>query len=280
MRQGYESKLVFSKSGNLVAIATGSDYCAEHEGGSKILQSSLTVHTDVSEQTIAALRKKQQVVYPDILASKRIVKYPGELQFVKTDGDMPEAVLGFARHELKHYASELRFREGLKSEDPNVAGAWDDRSFAIRVRGKKYVKALEAFHKAMLESKVAFAGTFFKREGQELGGVVLADLSKISDDDKKAVKAAQAKMESDLRLKAASEETALYEEARKHLGNNQYIGFLWPVWSDAQETEIHYCLNPGYGVKADYPGPYTKQQLLDWVRAKCSYQLKRLSKAA
>lgn len=280
MRQGYESKLVFSKSGNLVAIATGSDYCAEHEGGSKILQSGLTVQVDVSEQTIAALQKKLDVVYPDILESKRVVKHPAELQFVIIEGDVPEAMLGFAQRELTHYKSELHFRSGITREDPNVAGAWDDSSFAIRVRGKKYVKALKAFYEAMLAGKVAFAGTFLKRKGDALTGIILADLSKISDDDKKAVKEAQAKMESDFRLKAASEVSSLHDEARKHLGDNKYVGFFWPVWSDAQETEVLYALNPGYNVKADYLGPYTKQQVLDWLRVKCTYQLQCLPKAA
>jgi hypothetical protein len=271
MRRGYESKLVFSKSGNLVAFATGSDHCAEHECGSKPLMSALTDSRVSEEWALAELRKGKTPVYPDILESKRISSFPQQLQFIVTAGDVPEAWLGYDRHTLTDYSNELRFYD-LKDQDPNVAGAWDERSFAIRVRGKKYVKALKAFHQSLLAGNVAFAGTFFKRDGDRLGGVVLADLTKVSDDDRKAVKVAQEKMESGLRLKARSEADVLTRTLAEALG--RYVGFLWPVWKDHQvDGEVVYAMNPGYDINADYYGPYTKEQLLNWAKGKCSYQL-------
>jgi hypothetical protein len=270
MRRGYESKLVFSKSGNLVAFATGSDHCAEHECGAKPLMSALTNNGISEEWALAELRKSKTPVYPDILESKRISTFPQQLQFLVTEGEVPEAWLGYARHALTDYSNELRFYD-MKDQDPDVAGAWDDRSFAIRVRGKKYVKALKAFHQSLLAGKVVFAGTFFRRDGDPLGGVVLADLTKVSDDDRKAVKVAQEKMESGLRLKARSEADDLTRTLAEAFG--RYVGFVWPVWKDEVDGDIAYAMNPGYNINADYYGPYTKEQLLHWAQAKCSYHL-------
>jgi hypothetical protein len=270
MRRGYESKLVLSKSGNLVAFATGSDHCTEHECGAKPLMSALTDSGISEEWAVAELRNGKTPVYPDILESKRISSFPQQLQFIVTEGEVPEAWLGYDRRPLTDYSNELRFYD-LKDQDPNVAGAWDDGSFAIRVRGKKYVKALKAFHQSLRAGKVAFAGTFFKRNGDRLAGVVLADLTKVSDDDRKAVKVAQEKMESGLRLKARSEANVLTSKLYEAFGG--HVGFLWPVWKDEVDGEIAYAMNPNHNINADYYGPYTKEQLLHWAQAKCSYHL-------
>jgi hypothetical protein len=276
MRRGYESKLVISKSGNLVAFATGSDHCTEHECGAKPLMSALTDSGISEEWVLAELRNGKTPVYPDILESKRISSFPQQLQFIVTEGEVPEAWLGYDRRPLTDYSNELQFHDlrdqgRVQEHDPDVAGAWDDGSFAIRVRGKKYVKALKAFHQSLLAGKVAFAGTFFKRDGDRLGGVVLAELTKVSDDDRKAVKVAQEKMESGLRLKARSEADGLTRALAEAFG--RYVGFVWPVWKDEVDGEIAYAMNPSYNIDADYYGPYTKEQLLEWAQAKCSYHL-------
>ena len=294
MRRGYDSQLVFSESGQMVAFATGSDACSEHEGGSEMMQAILTEKKTSEAEVLQALRKQAQptgflrtmlrglftrlrsgkpVKYPDLLDSKRIVKFPKELQFiVKHEGEAHEAILGLAQHDLSEYADHnLCFHKNMSQSDPNVAGAWDDRSFAIRVRGKEYVDALTAFHEALRAGKVGFAGTFLKREPR-LGGVILADLTQLSEEDKAAIRSAQADMESKLRLKARSEEDALYKEIRQH--TQRHIGHLWPMWSDEQETEVVYGLNPNSGIPAAYYGPYRKEQLLEWARENCRYYLR------
>ncbi|MBC8741849.1 hypothetical protein F6X40_35465 [Paraburkholderia sp. UCT31] len=271
MHRGCESKLVFSNSG-LVGFATGSDHCTEHECGSEVLLSSLTAKSESEADAIDVLRRGQEPVYPDLLESKRIVKFPQQLQFVIAEGDVPEAILGFAPQSLSECTNELRFIEGSKYQDPHVAGAWDSGSFAIRVRGVGYVQALTAFHEALRAGNVVFAATFLKRN-ERLGGVIMADLTKLSEDDKAAVKQAQKQFDSQLRLKARSRVVELNQEIVRYIGRG--VGHLWPIWSDEAETDVVYGLNPGYGVDAEYYGPYTREQLLAWAKANCSYRLIR-----
>ena len=281
MRQGMYPRLVFTKSGNLVAIATGSDACAEHECGSKDLMSAMTNQFADEETLVKALKKGRAVTYPSVLECKRVVRMPADqFQFVVVEGETPEAWLGLARHPLQGYENELQFHRGFsKDVDTNVAGAWDSQSFALRVRGAKYVKALKAFHDAMQRGEVVFAGTFLKRTEERLGGVILANRKFLSDEDLAGVATAQQDYESKLRLKARDDSRELQGQLQQLL-DGKGIGYLWAAWSGPDESSVVYCLNPGYGIKAQYYGPYTRAQLLDWVRAKMAYELRPLSTQA
>lgn len=283
MRKGYEAKLVFSNSGNLVAISTGSDACAEHECGSHALQSHLSTAYDEQESLVKKLRAGEPVSYPKLKDLKRISKFPKGLQFIEvpgTDSQEPEAFMGYAAHELTEYANrELSFSFSSRG-DKNVAGAWDSQTFAIRVRGKRYVKALKGFYQALLEGKCMFGGTFFRKEDY-LSGVVLVNATYVDDASWKALEQAQHEYESGLRLKARDDTRELYQEMIALSGSKgYYFGHVWVKWADAAEDSVDYCLNPGYNVKADYLGPYTRQQLLDWAKAGYSYQLKSYKEAA
>jgi hypothetical protein len=272
MRRAYEGKLVFSVSGNLVAIATGSDFCAEHEHGAKPLMTCLTNHADSEGDIIAALKNGEHPDYPKQLETKRIVKFPDTLVFEVKEGDVPEATLAFmaySRRSIADYENELRFIEDVKRQDPNLACAWSDRDFGIRVRGKKYVRGLKAFYEALRAGNVVFAGKFFQREGERLSGLVLADLTKLGEKDKAAAAEAQVKWESELRLKARSEAN----DISCALNQVRNVGHIWPMWKDGTESEVVYGLNPGHAVDADYWGPYSKEQLLAWGKAKFSYRL-------
>lgn len=284
MRRGYSSKLIFSSTGQLVAFGTGSDACTEHECGSTSLRKSLTTFYEDETSALMVLRKnakpgfslcrlifgKSQVRYPNLIHSHRISKFPEGLQFVLKDGPVPEALLGFAQYDLSGDLA-IRFEEGYSREDPDVTGAWDERSFAIRVRGRKYVDALTGFHTALRNGQVGFAGKFMKRE--HLGGVVLANLALLEEQEMAHIRKAQADIESSLRLSVRSEQANINKEMQRLAGRS--AGYLWTVWADEQESDILYCLNPGYGVTAEYYGPYTREELLAWAKAGYGYPLRR-----
>lgn len=280
IRRGFDAKLVFSNSGNLIAISTGSDACTEHEQGSKPLQSALCTAFDQDKSLIERLRQGEVVDYPQLAETKRLTKQLDKVQFIlNEEADVPEAILGYSAYPLSRFVqTELSF-PGF-SGDTNVAGAWSDDSFAIRVRGKRYVKALQGFYKALLAGKVMFGGTFFRLD-MHLAGVVLVNSTFIDDESKKAVKEAQLKYESDLRLKAKDDTNELFKEMREVSGMpNYYFGHLWVRWLDADESGVGYFLNPSYQAEAEYGGPYTREQLLYWAKSGFSYRLALHRKAA
>lgn len=284
MRQGFDAQLVFSKSGNLVAFATGSDATTEHEIGIKPLLSCMTQGPGNEDELVRKLKSpllRRFVRYPDLLEAKRIVNLPPQYQFIVTNTTAgPEAWLGVANQPLTQWERELPLHERFsKFSDPNVVGAYDDRSFALRVRGDKYVKALKQFDAALRAGDGVFAGTFFERPKLHLRGLLLANRKFLSDEDKAAIAKAQAKWESGLRLAARDDSRQLYQQLLEVSGR-RHIGYLWAKWADPEESGVVYGLNPDHDTPADYLGPYTREQLLDWARARLAYRLSPLPRAA
>ena len=282
MRRGFDAQLVFSKSGALVAIATGSDACAEHEQGSKPLQLALCTNYDDEDAMVSALASGKDVAFKPLLDRKRISKVPKELQYVELpvkDGEPPEALLGLAREPLQHYLRELAYPyTQYGKNDLDVSGAWDQGSFAIRVRGKKYVKALRQFYAAMQEKKCLFAGSFLT----ELSGCVIANSERLNDAAREAMKQAQLDYESNLRLKAKDDSSALMREMNSlgQRGSSFHFGFIWVSWADESQNKVAYCINPDSNLDVQYGGPYTREQLLDWARNRFSTPLRPLKPAA
>ena len=286
MRQGNNARLIYDAANHLVAIATGADAAAEHECGSRPLQQALCTQFDDEAALVARLAAGERIDYPQLSARKRITKRAPGLQFIHipargADGQ-PHAVLGYSRQNLAFSAEELRFRSpSVLNEDPNVAGAWDEESFAIRVRGERHVTALRDFHDALQAGKCLFAGTFLQATGR-LSGVVIGNEEHFDDATRQAMTHAQALYESELRLKARDDSRVLLSELRQAAGVSPSgrldIGHLWVRWADERETEVVYGLNPGYRVKADYFGPYRREELLAWARAGFAYHLRPASR--
>ena len=285
MQQGNYANLILTASGQLIAFATGADACAEHEGGSRRLMSTLCNQYANEGIIVSSLKKGDIVTCPDLLESKRIVKTPPQLRFIEKSGETPEAILYLADYEVDFNYRHLHFSDfESKYRDPNVAGAWDDKNFAIKVRGDAYVNALREFNEAIKEGKVVFAGSFFKRDTEngigQLSGVIMANSSYFTEEDKAAIARAQVEYESDLRLKARDDCKSVQDKMRELSGQQNSPGYIWIRWKDQAETDVVYCLNPGYRVNADYWGPYTRQQLLDWAGKKYSYRLSPMRLAA
>jgi len=206
---------------------------------------------------------------------QRISRFPDELQFIEISSEgQTEAILGFAEGPLTCYLHELSFPTRFGVGDMHVAGAWDERSFAVRVRTPKYVKALTQFHKAIRAGKVVFAGTFFRRPDVRLRGVILANTDYLNAEDRDAIERAQKEYESRLRLQARDESMLIYQEMRRRMPKRLDVGHIWAVWADKEESGVLYAYNPGYRLPAEYYGPYTKDELLQWAAAGASYLLK------
>jgi hypothetical protein len=286
MRRGTNPRLLWDAEGHLVAFGTGSDACAEHECGSRPMLQALTDGVQQNDALVDALRQARTVVYPSLLEQRRIVRHD-LLQFIEVPATAEarcEAYFGFARCPLTECRNELNFPHPAFSRGMNVdlAGAWSENSFAIRVRGEKLVTALRDFYQDVRKGHGVFAGLFLR--GAMLTGVVVANERRLTEEHRAGLSRAQAEYESKLRLRSRDDSAALAREMMavhpKGASHSSAPGYLWAVWADKEESEVRYALNPGYGIPADYCGPYTRQQLLDWAASGYGYQLTNKATAA
>lgn len=273
MRKGNQPEMVLDPKGRLIAIATGADFTSEHEWGSKDLMEALTsTHTADKDVLARQLKAGKLAAVPDLMACKRINRNLEHIAYGERieGGEMEASVVFDAHAQLEpfgnHYIdSELAFPRF--SEPKDIAGAWDNRSFGFRVRGEKKVLQLRAFVQALHEGKGIFAGTFLKQAGkQRLSGVIIAVEELLRPEHRAEMKKAQADFEADLRLQVKARTPELLGLAQKLTGRS--VGHIWPVWKDrVVDGEVMYALNPGYGVDATYWGPYSFEQLHDWLKA-------------
>lgn len=299
MRKGFNAAVVMDKDGEIFAISTGSDATSEHENGSKPMQRALCQPllkqpepgllgklsqacglvepaplTD--EKLVAALRKGQNVAYPALIDRKAILHNLDKLHYIigKEKGE-PVAVFGYSPRgpdALRVDHGELQFYP--KEEH---AGAWDEREFAFKVRGNEMVDKLKRFAEKAQAGDAVFAGTFLEDlEGTRLSGVIVAVKSGIGPQHQAAIDAAQRNWEAGLRLKAKARVDELnsmsrQSDTRPHAASP---GYIWPVWANGADTEVAYALNPNQGVKAEYWGPYTFEELEQWILAETKHHLK------
>lgn len=295
MRKGDKAVIIFDKRGDIFAISTGSDACAEHEWGSKPMQDALSgdnvgqvlpeglvasagvalglVKTKLNEdQLISAIRAGKKVEFLPLQERKGLRQNLDKLVFVRgEENGEPVGVFGFAVRYVENVV-KLDHRELTFWREQEVVGAWDDESFAWKVRGKRLVDKLERFAKKMKDGDGMFAGTFLQEVQKEnLAGVMLAVKSSIRPEHKVAIAAAQTKWEGERRLKAMSrvdELHRIYREHQKENSNARLPGHISPYWKgNVVDSEVQYRLNPNHGVDASYGGPYTFEQLRDWIVA-------------
>jgi hypothetical protein len=299
MRKGIKAALVLDEDGEIFAISTGSDAAAEHEAGSKPMQRALCQPTLkqpepgllgklaqacglaepaplTDEQLVAALRKGEEVAYPALIDRKAIQHNRDKLHYAvgKEKGE-PVAVFGYS----SRGPDACRVDHGELQFYPNdtYAGAWDEREFAFKVRGKEMVDKLKRFAEKAQAGDAVFAGTFLEDlEGTRLSGVIIAVKSGIGPQHQAAIDKAQRDWEASLRLKAKARVDELIvmsrrSDARPHAASP---GHIWPVWTNGSDSDVAYALNPGYQVKAEYWGPYTFEELEQWILAETKYHLK------
>lgn len=202
MRKGNRPSLLLTPAGEIFAIATGSDATAEHEWGCAPLMRELTGCEPLTRQVAASgLRSKPEGDIPDVLAGRHITRDLDALVFEEgvehpaadPAAAEPVAVLGYsARHMLSHL---LEFRElafPRFGRDSGLAGAWDDSSFAFKVRGQDNVERLRRFYQAMQQGKAMFAGLFLDDiPGVHAAGVIICNTEHLNDEHRAAMDVAR-----------------------------------------------------------------------------------------
>ena len=285
MRKGYDPAMFLNKKGRMFGFCTGSGPCSEHEQGSRSMQEALCRKDGPSdEQVIERLRKGKLKEYPMLLERKSISFDLKRIALLggkdKKTGE-PVAMIHFSANGRAPSLDDGELSLGYQKK---VAGAWDQHGFAFKVWGEKDVKRLQAFHASMLAGDAVFAGTFLKsHDGVQASGVTIVDRTLLRGEHLAEIKRAQEKWEADMRLKAGSQLDAFYDRYRSACLKDRtkdisLPGAIWPVWRNQVDGEIAYALNPGYGVKAPYYGPYDLEQLERWTFAEKKFDLVPLPK--
>jgi hypothetical protein len=267
MRQGDDPHIIIANEGRILGIATGAGCSTEHECGKQKLQEALTSHVDeLDDKLVEDLRAGKVVEFPKLIERKRISRNLENIKFYSIQCAEPEAYLGYSRDGFQPGDSQLALIHG------DIAGAWDETSFGFRVRGEKNVKMLKELHEQILAKNVCFAGTFAECDGEtRLNGIILMIVDRLRPEYVAEIAEVQKRYESKLRLKAASREVELQIKMQNcGVGN---VGFIWPRWKDKSESEVVYCFNPDGNTKADYYGPYTFDEISDWIQMGCTYRL-------
>ncbi|MCC5612022.1 hypothetical protein LC612_36145 [Nostoc sp. CHAB 5834] len=276
MRKGYGSQLILDANGGLVAFATGADFCTEHECGSQELMKALTTQVGVTDSAVAQLRAGKLKAYPQLRDLKRIdyqrVAQSPLLKFhhLEGEGRLPEVIFGFTDADLVQLQHTLDFSTSSR-EDQNVAGAWDEGNFAIRVRGEAYVNAMLGFRKSLEAGHAIFSGTFItenpdpKVTRKQLVGVILGDETRFTPEINEAVEMAQLTFEKTLRLKAFADiDTVRHEvfEAGALKGHRPSFLHIYSAWAPGNEEKVAYRVNTG---SLRCTGWYTKEALMEWA---------------
>lgn len=286
MRKGYMGTgFILDKRGEILVLATGSDACAEHEGGIKPILQHLCAYDDakVEKELLSAIQRGESVTYPPLHHRKAINLNERDIRyFDQTTGDPDShvAVLLFGAKAtgtalLQH--PELAF-SSFTDKDVVLTGAWDARSFGFCVRTAKMVKKLRRFYERLQNGECVFASTFMPiNTRQPLSGLMIAVATTLPGAYREHIERAQQSWEASVRLKARSKCGELNKLSYNEDSYRNSPGYIWPVWSKGPDSEVLYAVNPSSGVDIDYYGPYTFEQLRDWILAKQKYPLRPLN---
>jgi hypothetical protein len=280
MRRGFKPKLILTPKGEIFAIATGSDACAEHECGSQPMQESLckgAVFTD-NRKILEALRNGESVLYPQLIERKAINRNLEHIHFL--EGSENGVVCAAIVAQERYFNADMplkAYRELDVYRDTEFSGAWDDSSFGFKVVGPKLVSKLKVFFDALQQGDGIFAGSFLKSdEFEDAGGVIVALSSKLRPEHHQCIKDAQSEFEQGLRLKAKSRVQELKDMCNASKAAHVSMpGYVWPQWLDGVDGEVVYAVNPGYYEQKHiaYIGPYTFDSLKEWILAETKYKL-------
>ncbi len=261
MRRSYDP-VVELYNGQIAVIASGCDACTEHECGIKPL---LEHFTDGAYAKDVAIAKKLGEIRssPDIVESRRIKKNLDSIKLIEgkriTIGYGSEHCLTENNPEL----SPLRYTFN-KDKNLSLTAAWDEYSFAFSAVDPKLKESLKRFYNKIQQGKIGFVGLFVENK-QSLSGIILGDLDLIS---KQNVKKAQAEFDRTVLLHELSRVDELNDLLHKTSSGWSYI---WPIW---HKDTVVYAINPLYNTKANYYGPYTFDEMTNWLKTGCNYHLK------
>lgn len=272
MRKGYRPSLMLDDKGEIFAVATGSDATSEHEWGSRSLMLELTGQEPrKADATAAELKRTGSRTVPSVLDGRTICRDLEHIVFeLGEDGGEPAAALGYtARAGELSLLAHRELQLNAFSEPKHLAGAWDESSFAFKVRGADLVEKLKRFHQSVLAGNGMFAGLFLTGERHlPLGGVIVCDSTRLTDLHRHEMDLAQKKFEESVFLAMESREEELKALARTAFaGTRLDLGFLKANHRDAATGEIRYWLNPAYGMDQGNFGSHGFEALARWIQS-------------
>lgn len=270
MERGWDGDMVLTGDGSLMAIATGSVPCTEHESGSAELLQALTGCAGQGARDVAALLKIGSLQsIPSLMERRRIRANLHAILYEEgEEGGQPVAAIGFAGlgerlHEGLLAQSELQI---LRGETDGFVGAWDSGSFGFKVVGAKRVELLREFAKSVHHGKAVFAGTFLKgSNGGHPRGVCIAIEDLLRAEDREAMAKAETEFEAAVQLELRSRAQELREIGWKRPVPGRDVIGIWAIWKDGVVGgDVAYCVNPGHRRKGP-GGPKSFDELRDWL---------------
>lgn len=266
MRKGNEAAVIFDEDGEILLIATGSDYCAEHEQGSLEMQkffcrplspiySPMTGKETSMEGLLNELRHNQkffdgyfkgeiQYDFPKLLERKQLRQNLEHIHFdLEKDEEGDDIAIlcangnrAHARQELRYFGKNFEFDAKTKKRIARPAefcGAWGSKSFAFAVKGEELIAKFARFFQKIKESKAIFAGSFVSDSGEKrLAGVIVMDSTRLKPEHLKSIETAQVEYEHTLLLNA-HEASQLVNQASiqgKAKGHGLGYSHVWNVW--------------------------------------------------
>lgn len=279
MRKGFSPQIHFNPHGDILSFATGSDACAEHEGGSTPMQKHLCSQAVTSDDPtlVKQIREGLPVSYPSLKERKTINQNLERIRFLtSTPGFGPKgAAIVFSRRGPYETDSLEAFKELRVYEGEEIAGAWCDDSFGFAVTGDKLVAKLKKFFDGLQAGDGLFAGTFLTEgEFSRDAGVCVARASLLRPEHKSAIGKAQLEFEQKTRLMARSRVDELHQVGRSPGDSRSRApGHMWPAWKDGPDSEVVYHVNPNYETRKYFENAWTLsfEELRDWILAEKKY---------
>ena len=267
MRKGNKANVLLDSQGEILAIGTGSDSCAEHECGSMPMQrlfcrpgtpivSPVTGKQVALSELLIELRGNQQFFdgyfngtlnfeFPQLLERKRISNNLDRIAFgmgVCREGE-PIGILAcntdlaYAEKKLNYFGTQSVFNDKNRAWDrteAHVAGAWDEETFALAVKGEELIAKLGRFAKKLQLGQGLFAGTFLRTgEGADLEGVIVMDIAGLKPEHRVEIDKAQDEFEATLVLNSHEASTRVNQANQTHRGLGH--SFVWNVWHPEEE---------------------------------------------
>lgn len=247
MRRGYyhgQNKIpvITGDDGAFIGFGLGADYCCEHEIGIQKFKRDFGCSADPlvfglpRRQASAGSKGCSRLFYIEFTEKKvrqAILVYNGwremdehGIEFLKKSGEL----------QFRSWFSKDDIKAG-KDKEPQVAGAWSDSDWGIRVSGKENIANLRRLYEAGQKGDICF---FMG------GGMVVFDNPGLCVAIASAIPEAIKKMwydadEDHHKLKEFVKATGI-EELLKNAGKRWYA--LSPRWANEEKTAVRFWLNP------------------------------------
>lgn len=249
----------------IIGIALGFDFCAEHEFGLNDLSAALAL----PEGEMRGLESRKIHALPKNFKFKKFKRSLKDKSKPKEDCAV---LVCFATESYMGLSIDRQITQTIKAvsfwTDPgdkwydekkhNIIAAWDEKSFAIVVRGAANIETLKRVYEAFKRYDIVVA------PGKNVGFLRSFGLTFVIDsmiDEKTRAQVLENDLEH-IRLLQAAKDTGV-EALLKEAGLSWYA--LSPAWTDSDKTQVKFFLNPCEQKRHDF-GWFSVEELRAWAR--------------